>query len=141
MYVSIKDTSSEAHRYEDLSSSAASELPDEAAVIEQAVLKAFDLPLRSLRSRQRGQAHVAFARQVAIYVAHVYMGMTLTKAARLFGRDRTTAAYACRIVEDKRDDRRVDLKVEAVERALENWIFPVEPRALRSSPRLMESLQ
>jgi chromosomal replication initiation ATPase DnaA len=133
VYVSIKDTSSEAHRRDDLSANAACSHPDDAAVIEQAVLRAFDLPLLSLRSRHRGRAQIAFARQVAIYVAHVYMGMTLTKAARLFGRDRTTAAHACRTVEDKRDDRLVDLKVESIEQALEKWIFSGDPISAASS--------
>lgn len=99
-------------------------LPSEADIIEQAVLRAFCLDISSLRSLSRGRAEIAFARQVAIYVAHVQLGLTLTDAARMFGRDRTTAAHACRTVEDRRDDRLIDLKLEAIERSLRNWVFP-----------------
>lgn len=98
--------------------------PDDADIIEQAVLRAFALPVSSLRSHNRGRAEIAFARQVAIYVAHVQLGLTLTEAARMFGRDRTTAAHACHTVEDRRDDRLIDQKLEAIERSLQNWVFP-----------------
>lgn len=102
----------------------AGEYPGDAEIIEQVILRAFDLPVRSLMSPSRGPAEIAFARQVAIYVAHVQLGMTLTMASRLFGRDRTTGAHACRLVEDRRDDRKIDSTIEAIERALGNWRFP-----------------
>jgi hypothetical protein len=98
--------------------------PGDVDIIEQAVLRAFALPISSLRSHNRGRAEIAFARQVAIYVAHVLLGLTLTDAARMFGRDRTTASHACRTVEDRRDDRKIDQKLEAIERSLQNWVFP-----------------
>lgn len=110
-------------------------LPDDADIIEQAVLRAFALPLSSLRSHNRGRAEIAFARQVAIYVAHVQLGLTLTKAALLFGRDRTTAAHACRTVEDRRDDILIDQKLEAIERSLQNWMFLREEECAYQSPR------
>lgn len=98
--------------------------PNDADIIEQTVLRAFALPVSSLRSHNRGRAEIAFARQVAIYVAHVQLGLTLTEAARMFGRDRTTAAHACHTVEDRRDNRLIDQKLEAIERSLQNWVFP-----------------
>lgn len=98
--------------------------PGDVDIIEQAVLRAFALPISSLRSHNRGRAEIAFARQVAIYVAHVLLGLTLTDAARMFGRDRTTASHACRTVEDRRDNRQIDQKLEAIERSLQNWVFP-----------------
>lgn len=94
------------------------DLPGDGELIEQVVLRTFELPVRSLLSPRRGRANIAFARQVAIYIAHVHLGMTLTRAASLFGRDRTTAAYACRIVEDRRDQRLIDRKIESIEQAL-----------------------
>lgn len=109
------------------------DFPGEADIIEQAVLRAFSLKISSLRSHNRGRAEIAFARQVAIYVAHVQLGLTLTEAARMFGRDRTTAAHACRTVEDRRDDRLIDLKLEAIEHSIQNWAFP------RLSARLHEA--
>ncbi len=94
----------------------------DAAVLEQIVLRAFGLEAPSLRSPLRGRANVAFARQVAIYVLHVRIGVSLTRTARIFGRDRTTAAHAVRVVEDRRDDGRVDALVGLVETAMERWI-------------------
>jgi chromosomal replication initiation ATPase DnaA len=102
-------------------SPATSDYPGDVELIEQAVLRVFDLPVGSLMSPRRGRANIAFARQVAIYLAHVHLGMTLTRAASLFGRDRTTAAHACRLVEDRRDERLIDLKISSIELALGNW--------------------
>ena len=111
------------------------DFPGEADIIEQAVLRAFSLKISSLRSHNRGRAEIAFARQVAIYVAHVQLGLTLTEAARMFGRDRTTAAHACRTVEDRRDDRLIDLKLEAIEHSIQNWVFPRLSTRLCEAPR------
>jgi chromosomal replication initiation ATPase DnaA len=50
-----------------------------------------------------------------MYLAHVMLGLSYSATGRLFERDRTTAAYACRLVEDRRDDPAVDhvlLKLE-----------------------------
>ena len=82
------------------------------------VAAAFGLGLGTLRSRRRG-ASVSFARQVAMYLAHTHLGLPYAAAGRLFGRDRTTARHACRQVEDRREDPRVDALLECLERALE----------------------
>ena len=68
-----------------------------------------------LRHPGRGDARTAFARQVAIYVARTRLGLSFTAAGRLFGRDRTTAAHACRRVEERRDERWADELVERVD--------------------------
>ena len=52
----------------------------------------------------RLRLHTAGARQLAMYLCHVLLGMTLTQVGQFFGRDRTTVAYACALVEDMRDD-------------------------------------
>jgi chromosomal replication initiation ATPase DnaA len=91
-------------------------------LIEQLVMRAFGIDLPTLISDRRGRAPVAFARQVAIYLSHVHLRMSLTVAARLFRRDRTTAGHACRRVEDRRDDPEVDRRIEAVATALEGLI-------------------
>lgn len=53
--------------------------------------------------------------QICIYLANVGLGWTFARAGRAFGRDRTTAAIACRAVEDLRDDPRVDGALDALE--------------------------
>ena len=65
----------------------------------------------------RGTAEEAHARQVALYIAHTTLGLSYTEAGRLFGRDRTTAAHACRRVEEQREIERVDQFVDRLERA------------------------
>lgn len=72
--------------------------------IEVTVSAALGVSSVELQARTRRSATIAFARQIAMYLAHVVYGMSLTESGRLFGRDRTTAAHACCIVEDRRDD-------------------------------------
>ena len=67
--------------------------------------------------RSRGVAD-AHARQLAMYLAHTSLGLSLTDAGGFFGRDRTTVALACRAVETRRDDPRMDQIVHLLERAL-----------------------
>lgn len=67
--------------------------------------------LQLLLHRSRGRANVALARQLAMYLVHVDLGRTLTQVGVLFGRDRTTVAHACALIEDLREgqfDREVD---------------------------------
>ena len=87
-------------------------------VVEQAVAMAFQVPLRELRARTRRRAPIAFARQVAMYLAHVAYGLTLTEVGVLFTRDRTTVAYACGIVEDRRDDPIFDIFLDHLETSI-----------------------
>jgi chromosomal replication initiation ATPase DnaA len=86
--------------------------------IDSAVAAVFEVDLRHLEGTTRGSTHTAFARQVAMYLAHVVCGLSLTQVGRLFARDRTTAAHACRRVEDRRDDPEFDRRLEHLERAV-----------------------
>ena len=43
-----------------------------------------------------------------MYLAHVVLGMRYSEIGRLFRRDRTTAAYGCALVEERRDDPAID---------------------------------
>lgn len=82
------------------------------------VADAFDMRPGELSGSTRGCAKIARARQTAMYLARVCLGMTLSEAARLYGRDRTTAAHACRVIEDLRDDPHFDAKLAAIEARL-----------------------
>jgi hypothetical protein len=86
--------------------------------IEQAVIQVFGVGPADLHHTTRGRAKVALARQVAMYLAHVACGLSLTDTGRLFGRDRTTAAHACTVVEDKRDDPHFDGALDLLEWAV-----------------------
>lgn len=95
-------------------------------LIEVTVAAAFNLPMDELRAKTRRTAPVAFARQVSMYCAHVTFGWSLTEAGSVFDRDRTTAAHACRVVEDRRDDPATDRLVQSVEDMLGSWLSGVE---------------
>jgi len=87
-------------------------------VIDAAVAAAFTVPLGELRANTRRRASVALARQSAMYLAHVAFGLSFTEVGRAFGRDRTTAAHACRRIEDRRADRGLDTALAELEHAL-----------------------
>lgn len=84
---------------------------------------AFGVPVDELRARTRRQAPIAFARQVAVYLTHTIAGFTLTDVARAFGRDRTTAAHACHVIEDRRDDPAFDARLTALEQGLKSTLI------------------
>jgi chromosomal replication initiation ATPase DnaA len=89
-----------------------------AALISATVAAAFTVPLCELHHRSRRRATVALARQSAMYLAHVTLGLTFAEVGRVFGRDRTTAAYACRRIEDRRTDARLDTALAELEQVL-----------------------
>ena len=88
--------------------------------IEGLVSAALGIELAELRGRTR-RAPAAFARQAAMYLAHVKLGLSLSDVGAYFGRDRTTVAHACARMEDSRDDPRLECVMEQVEAALDHW--------------------
>lgn len=91
------------------------------AAVESLVAAAFGVAPSELRQPRRGRAAVAFARQAAMYLAHVTLGLSLSDVGRHFGRDRTTVAHACALVEDRRDDPRLDRVLDCLATALQLW--------------------
>ncbi|WP_350333359.1 helix-turn-helix domain-containing protein [Coralliovum pocilloporae] len=89
------------------------------------VAAAFRLSLDDLRGTSRGSAEVAFGRQVAMYLSHVSLGLSLTDVGREFTRDRTTVAHACRTVEDQRDDPRTEAVLSCLEATLKFWFITI----------------
>jgi hypothetical protein len=82
-------------------------------ILESLVVPTFAVGPAALWARTRGSPRAALARQVAMYLAHVGMGLSLSEVGRLFARDRSTVAHACGVVEVWRDcapfDRALDL--------------------------------
>jgi chromosomal replication initiation ATPase DnaA len=72
-----------------------------------------------MQEKSRGLKDVAFARQVAMYLMHVTFGGTYQDAGAPLGRERTTVAYACSLVEDCRDEIEFDRKLTMLEESLE----------------------
>ena len=86
------------------------------------VSSAFSVREWELIAPSRSRAPAAFARQVAMYLAHVAFGMPLGEVASSFGRDRSTAAHACRLVEDRREDSALDYALDHLETAARLWV-------------------
>jgi chromosomal replication initiation ATPase DnaA len=87
---------------------------DEDRAFLAAALVGFALGLKTQKilARERGAPVYARARHIAIYVAYSALGMSLSRVAVAFGRDRSTVAHACRLVEDYREDPDFDTWVE-----------------------------
>jgi chromosomal replication initiation ATPase DnaA len=79
------------------------------------VAEEFGLDAAAMISPTRGAPHAAYARQVAMYLAHVGFALSFEAIGRAFDRDRTTVSHACRVVEDSRDDVRLDHRLAALE--------------------------
>lgn len=94
------------------------------SVVEVTVGRVFGVPEDGFALARRGPSEVAFARQVAMYLVHVAGGLTLTEVGIAFNRDRTTVSYACLLVEDLRDDPRLDRALELIEAILKRVAPP-----------------
>ena len=77
-----------------------------------------NVPIRLLVHASRCRAEAARARQLAMYLAHVVKGISLTAIGAAFGRDRTTVSYACGLIEDMRDDLAFDAELDRLEALL-----------------------
>ncbi|MEM9705789.1 MAG: helix-turn-helix domain-containing protein [Pseudomonadota bacterium] len=69
-------------------------------------------------SKDRAKSTIVFARQLAMYLAHVVGQLSLGQVALEFGRDRTTVAYSWNSIEDRRDSPIFDDQVDAMEAQL-----------------------
>ncbi len=89
--------------------------------VEALVGVAFGVELADMRRRSRGRAPAAFARQTAMYLAHVHLGLSLERVGEHFRRHRTTVAHACRHVENSRDTSRLEPVLAYLEAVLQCW--------------------
>src|SRR5947208_531072 len=79
------------------------------------VARDYGLVIADLYEPTRGSPRVAFARQVAMYLAHTSFELSLGMISRIFGRDRSTVSHACNVVENGRDDIWLDCRLQALE--------------------------
>lgn len=66
----------------------------------------------------RSEARVSRARQISMYLAHTGLNWTQAYTGRVFGRDRSTVAHACKQVETMREDGLFDRRIGRLERWL-----------------------
>ena len=78
----------------------------------------FNVSGKELREPGRSVLSVSRVRQIAMYVAHVELGLTMREVGDGFGRDRTTVLHACHQIEDLRDDPDFEAIVARVERVV-----------------------
>jgi chromosomal replication initiation ATPase DnaA len=100
-----------------------------ARLAQQAVAYAFGERVEEIAAPTRRNRRAARARQTAMYLAHVAFGMSLGRVANAFGRDRSTVAHACRIIEDHREDDDFDDHLDRLEEFLR--AAPAKPRPPR----------
>ncbi|MEP3430913.1 MAG: helix-turn-helix domain-containing protein [Roseibium sp.] len=79
------------------------------------VSRAFCIKPKEFYTQTRGPQNVAEARQLIMYLAHVEFGMPLSKVGKRYLRDRTTASYACKKIEIRREDPDYDEFVSEIE--------------------------
>ncbi len=100
--------------------------------IELAVTHVFGVAHGAITQDARGASRVSLARQVAMYLAHVSCGLSLTEVGRMFDRDRTTVAHGCLKVEMRRDTAQFDKALDLL-----GWAIPalIQRRHVDSSSR------
>lgn len=78
----------------------------------------FNVSGRELRGPGRSSFAVSRVRQIAMYVTHVTLRLSMRDVGLGFGRDRTTVLYACHQIEDLREDEEFDDIVARVEQVV-----------------------
>lgn len=77
---------------------------------------AVQVPLDDLLHPDRLDRRRSSARALAMYLAHVGLGLSMSRVARGFGRHRSTVAHACRLIEERREVAGWDDHVAMLER-------------------------
>lgn len=95
---------------------------DGALLASSLVAYALGLQAEAIMSTARGSPAVAHARHIAMYMTYASLGMSLTRVAEAFDRDRTTVAHGCRLVEARRDDANFDGWLEQLEEGLRSMV-------------------
>ena len=88
---------------------------------------ALELKAENILVPDRGSREMVQARQVAMYLSHVGLEMSLSRVANAFERDRSTVAHACHKIEEMRDEAKFDAWLEALETGLMTVAPLIEP--------------
>ncbi len=89
--------------------------PIDAMIIVNMVSKLTNVARADFFHNSRCKAHIAEARQLAMYLLHITSGRSMSEVGRFFGRDRTTVSHACAKIEDRRDNMEFDELVTQLE--------------------------
>lgn len=88
---------------------------------------ALELKAENILMPNRGPRDMVQARQVAMYLSHVGLAMSLSRVANAFDRDRSTVAHACHKIEEMRDEAKFDAWLETLEKSLITVAPLIEP--------------
>ena len=97
------------------------------AFVVQLVASSTGVGAKEIASARRQNADAARARQVAMYLTHIAFEWPLGRVATAFGRDRSTISYACRRVEDLREDVGFDKVLQRLESCVRAAPFCAAP--------------
>ena len=103
---------------------------------------ALQIPAEVILASSSRDHNIVRSRQVAMYLSHVGLGMSLARVASALDRDRSTVAHGCHKIEDLRDDPGVDEWLDELEQTLKTAAdIGQHQRDLSLSPRPLQSLQ
>lgn len=108
-----------------------------ARLVMEMVALSTGVGFEQIRSSTRNCARAARARQVAMYLTYVSFQWPLSRIGKAFGRDRTTVGYACRLIEDLRDNHDFDARLSQLESSLENMPRDADVKLLNLNLREM----
>lgn len=83
---------------------------------------ALGFDLNDMIKDRRGSRRTCTVRQVAMYLTYTSFGMSLSRCAFAFDRDRSTIAHACQSIENRRDDADFDQWIEGLEGVLKQLV-------------------
>ncbi|WP_234902456.1 hypothetical protein [Agrobacterium larrymoorei] len=85
-------------------------------IVRQCTLEMYCLIAQETPQGRNGRHAAKHIRQIAIYVCHVGLSLSITQVALCFGRDQATIRSCCLIVEERRENPGFDEFVTAIER-------------------------
>ena len=68
----------------------------------------FNVNSKEMRRTGRTAFDVSRVQQIAMYVSHVVLGLSMAEVGKGFQRELATVLHACHLIEDMRDDRDFD---------------------------------
>lgn len=97
--------------------------------------EAVNIPAGEIKSPLRERAKAAFARQIAIYIAHCTGRVSMSELAAIFKRDRSTIAHAVAAIEDRRDDAFFSAQLDLLEADLRDRLHIIIERCKRDAEK------
>ncbi len=86
----------------------------------------FGIGPQDVLSPRRGPNAASHGRHLAIYLAHVVLGLNFSALASIFARDRASIRHAVARIEDRRDDPGFDLWISALETCILPFRLPAQ---------------